>query len=76
MDLLAPTGEDERRAELGLLQAISEVDQHTNAKILPTWLGAHDFPHRRSREEYLDELVCEQIPAVAEQGVAMWADVF
>ena len=64
------------KSELRLLQAISEVEQHTNAKILPTWLGAHDFPHRRSREEYLDELVCEQIPAVAEQGVAMWADVF
>ena len=63
-------------SELRLLQAIYEVDQHPNVKILPTWLGAHDFPHRRSREEYLEELVCEQIPAVAEQGVAMWADVF
>ena len=64
------------QSELRLLQAIYEVDKHTNVKILPTWLGAHDFPHRRSREEYLEELVCEQIPAVAEQGVAMWADVF
>ena len=63
-------------SELRLLQAIYDIDQHINAKILPTWLGAHDFPNRRSRDEYLDELVSEQIPAVAAQGVAMWADVF
>ena len=59
-------------SELRLMQAINEVDQNTNVKILPTWLGAHDFPHRRSREEYLEELVCEQIPAVAEQGAVSY----
>ena len=63
-------------SELNLLQAMNDVDQHSNVKILPTWLGAHDFPHQRSRDEYLEELLSEQIPAVAEQGVAMWADVF
>ena len=64
------------KSELRLLQAISDVDRFCDAKILPTWLGAHDFPGGSSRQEYLEELLSEQIPAVAEQGVAMWADVF
>ena len=66
----------ETESELRLLQAINDVNQYSNATILPTWLGAHDFPNRRSRDEYLGELLSEQIPAVAKQGIAMWTDVF
>jgi len=63
-------------SELRLLEAIRDVDEHSNAKILPTWLGAHDFPQERSRKKYLEDLVSEQMPAVAKQGIARWADVF
>jgi len=41
-----------------------------------TWLGAHDVPSPLSMEEYVDELLSDQLPAVVEQGLARSADVF
>ena len=46
--------------------------------IVPTFMGAHAFP-----EEYIDnkegfvDLICNKmIPAVSEQGIAIFNDVF
>ncbi|SVA98027.1 uncharacterized protein METZ01_LOCUS150881 [marine metagenome] len=66
----------ELEAELRMLEAMKRMDESSNAKIFPTWLGAHDFPSERSRSEYMDHLLSTQLPAVAEQGIARWADVF
>ncbi|WP_438995168.1 imidazolonepropionase [Poseidonia sp.] len=41
-----------------------------------TWLGAHDVPSHLSMDEYVEELLSQQLPAVAEQGLARSADVF
>ena len=62
--------------ELRLLEAMRVIDDSSVVKLLPTWLGAHDFPSGRTRNEYLDELVSSQLPAIAEQGIAKWVDVF
>ncbi len=66
----------ELETELRMLEAMKRMDESSNAKIFPTWLGAHDFPSERSRSEYMDDLLSTQLPAVAEQGIARWADVF
>ena len=66
----------ETGAELRLLEAIKAIDDSSLVELLPTWLGAHDFPQGRQRSEYLEELVSSQLPAVAEQGIAKWVDVF
>ena len=46
--------------------------------MVPTFLGAHEVPveHRAHREHYIDLLVEEMIPAVAERGLAAFCDVF
>ncbi len=41
-----------------------------------TWLGAHDVPSQMKMEDYVDELLSQQLPAVIEQGLARSADVF
>jgi len=62
--------------ELRLLEASSIVSNQSSIDILPTWLGAHDFPLGMERSSYIDELLNEQIPKVASQGIARWCDVF
>jgi imidazolonepropionase len=39
-------------------------------------MGAHAVPEGRDAEDYTTEVVDEQLPAVAEQGVAAFCDVF
>ena len=38
--------------------------------------GAHSAPPSKSIDEYFDEIMSEQLPAIIEQGVARSADVF
>ncbi len=46
--------------------------------VVPTFLGAHEVPldYRDRRAAYVDLVVEEMIPAVAEQGIAEFGDVF
>ena len=62
--------------ELKLLEVSNQLDGYSGMKISHTWLGAHSIPNGKTRTEYVDELVSEQLPAVVEQGVAQYADVF
>ena len=67
--------------ELKTLRAIARLRELQPIELIPTFLGAHEFPpeHRGSdagRERYVDLLVSEMIPAVAEQGLARFCDVF
>ena len=43
---------------------------------MPTWLGAHDFPKDKTHSEYMDELIHEQLPLIAENKLSNWIDVF
>ncbi len=47
-------------------------------EIVSTFLGAHEVPleFRDRRDEYIDLVVDEMIPAVAGAGLAQWCDVF
>ncbi len=62
--------------ELRLLEAAHVLTKKSKISIFPTWLGAHDFPYGIDRTQYIDELLNEQLPKVAEQGFAKWCDVF
>ena len=59
-----------------MLEAASFLSKNSEASIYPTWLGAHDFPHEIDRSQYIDDILTEQLPKVAEQGIAKWCDVF
>jgi len=62
--------------ELRLLEAASIISRNSDVAIFPTWLGAHDFPSDMNRSQYIDELLSDQLPKVANQGIAKWCDVF
>lgn len=65
-------------SELRQLEAIKQLDATHPIDLVPTFLGAHEIPdeHQNSREEYI-ELVCnEMIPAVAKNRLAVFSDVF
>lgn len=62
--------------ELKLLEAASIISRYSDVEIYPTWLGAHDFPSEMNRSQYIDELLSDQLPEVASQGIARWCDVF
>jgi len=62
--------------ELKMLRAIRRLSQQLPLTIVPTFLGAHAFPEEEAREAYIDRLVEEMIPQVAESGLAQFCDVF
>ena len=62
--------------EVKILESISIVNRSVECDILPTWLGAHDFPQEISRKEYIDQLISEQLPVISELSLAKWVDVF
>jgi imidazolonepropionase len=62
--------------ELRLLQANHRLRETQPVDIVSTFLGAHDFPPDLGREEYVDLVVEEMIPRVAEAGLAQFCDVY
>jgi len=62
--------------ELRMLETIRRADETHPVDVVPTFMGAHAVPEGRDAAEYVDEVVDEQLPAVAEQGIAEFCDVF
>jgi imidazolonepropionase len=67
--------------ELRLLEVAYRLGQEGPIEVLPTWLGAHAVPPEfRGRpdgvEAFVRYLIDEQLPGVAAQGRARFADVF
>ncbi|MGH7460795.1 MAG: imidazolonepropionase, partial [Longimicrobiales bacterium] len=64
--------------ELKMLRVIRRLREHVPIRIAATFLGAHDFPpeYQDRRDEYVDLLVNEMIPAVAEAKLATFCDAF
>jgi imidazolonepropionase len=64
--------------ELKSLRAVKMVADEVPCELVGCFLGAHAIPrnYRDRRDEYVD-LVCEEmIPAVADEGLADYCDVF
>ena len=64
--------------ELKILRAIKQLDEQTPLRYVPTFLGAHEIPleYRARRDEYIQLVIEEMIPQVAEQKLAEYCDVF
>ena len=62
--------------EIELLQVNRLLQGWQPVDLLSTFLGAHDFPLDMPRQVYLDSLVEEMIPRVAEGGLAEFCDVY
>ncbi|MCW9708449.1 imidazolonepropionase [Fodinibius salsisoli] len=64
--------------ELKLLRVYKRLDQHYTVNVIPTFLGAHTIPpeFKDDRKGYIDLVIEEMIPAVAEEKLANFCDVF
>lgn len=64
--------------ELKCLEVIAEASRSHPVELVPTFLGAHEVPpeYRGDRAAYVDLLVEEMLPRVAESGLAAFCDVF
>ncbi|WP_268223001.1 imidazolonepropionase [Sinomicrobium oceani] len=65
-------------AELKMLRVIRRLQTNYDIPIKATFLGAHAIPanYRNDRKGYIDLLINEMIPAIAEKGLAEYVDVF
>lgn len=65
-------------SELKSLEVLNLVNQNHAIDIIPTFLGAHAIPpeYKANPDNYIDLICNEMIPAVAEQGIAKYCDVF
>ncbi len=65
-------------SELKQLRVIKRLNDELPIDIIPTFMGAHEYPteYKTNHSAYLDILCKEMIPAVAEQGIARFCDIF
>jgi imidazolonepropionase len=61
-------------AERRLLDAVARADDVHPVDVVPTFMGAHAVPEGRATDEYVEAVVDEQLPAVADH--AAFCDVF
>lgn len=64
--------------ELKILQVIQRVNQLHAVDVVPTFMGAHALPpeFQGSTQAYVDLVVNEMIPRIAEKSLAEFCDVF
>jgi imidazolonepropionase len=65
-------------SELKMLRAVRTLAATQPVDLVPTFMGAHEIPvdYRGRREDYLRVVIDEMMPAVANDGLAEWCDVF
>jgi len=65
-------------SELKMLRVIKKLKEHSPLTIKASFLGAHSIPveYRGKQEKYVDLVINEMLPRVAEQKLADYLDVF
>ncbi|MDP9471420.1 MAG: imidazolonepropionase [Chloroflexota bacterium] len=63
-------------SELRMLQVNRVLDELQPVDVVSTFLGAHAFPPDVAPERYVDQVVGEMIPRVAEMRLAQFCDVY
>ena len=60
------------------LRALRRAADRSAAEVIPTFLGAHEFPdeYRDRREAFVSLIAEEMIPAIAREKLARFCDVF
>ncbi len=64
--------------ELKQLRIYQALNKQQAVELIPTFLGAHMVPdeYRDHRQDYIDVLVNELLPAVSKDGLARFCDIF
>ncbi|MCK5562661.1 imidazolonepropionase, partial [Candidatus Bathyarchaeota archaeon] len=64
--------------EVKCLRVIQRLNKEHPVTVVPTFLGAHAIPaeYERNADEYVKLIIDEMIPAVADQKLAEFCDVF
>jgi len=64
--------------EIKALEIIKELNDEQELEMIPTFLGAHEVPdeYRENRRKYIDLIINEMLPIVAERNLAQYCDVF
>jgi imidazolonepropionase len=62
--------------EIELLQVNRILQKMQPVDVVSTFLGAHDFPTEIPRQRYLESLIQEMLPRVAEARLAEFCDVY
>src|SRR5437773_10485333 len=67
-----------KESELKMLRVIRRLASDHAIEISPTFMGAHEMPveYRDRRHAYVDAVIEDMIPAVVEERLAEWCDVF
>lgn len=66
------------KSELKQLQAIQRLNEVLPIDIVATFMGAHEFPpeYKDDHQGYIQLLINEMLPAVKDQGIAEFCDIF
>ena len=64
--------------ELKQLRAIKELQKELPLNIRSTFMGAHDFPpeYKNYRQKYINIIINEMLPKIAEENLADYCDAF
>lgn len=62
--------------ELKMLRVARRIGKESPLTVKSTFLGAHAVPKDKTKEQYIEMIVQEMIPAVAEEKLADYIDVF
>ena len=65
-------------SEIKMLRVIQRLSQNSPATIKATFLGAHAIPtkYKNDRKSYIDLIINEMLPRIAEENLADYCDVF
>ena len=65
-------------SELKMLRVLRDLGATHPMDIATTFMGAHEIPveYRGRRQQYVECVIRDMIPAVAREGLAEWCDVF
>lgn len=65
-------------AELKMLRVIKRLKENSDIEIKATFLGAHAFPkeYKENHRGYIDLIIQEMLPKVAEEKLADYIDIF
>jgi len=66
------------QGELKALEIIDELNREQPLEMIPTFLGAHEIPdeYRERRNDYINLVIDQMLPQVAEKKLARYCDVF
>jgi imidazolonepropionase len=62
--------------ELKMLRVARRIGKESPLTVRTTFLGAHAVPKDKTKEKYIDLILNEMIPAIAEEKLADYIDVF